>query len=241
MARAERTGTARMAASVAETDGVRAAMTGEGARAGGAMAAVPAGPGDEAVMGVPRDRLWSGPWWRGVRQDGVALLLDAALAGAAYRPRREAETDPSWKQLIPYLVLRDGDRIFLMHRTSAGSDARLHERFTIGIGGHVNPGDDGIEGALRREWHEEVLAAFDPEPRLVGLLNDDSDPVGAVHLGIVYEAQAAGRPVAIRETHKLRGGFATPDEARAVRDRMETWSQILLDHLLPGDQRAPGR
>ncbi len=212
-------------------------MTGASARGDeGAAQADRTGPGEEAVLGVARSRLWSGPGWRGVRQDGVAALLGLALAGAGYRPRREAETDPSWKQLIPYLVLRDGQRIFLMHRTSAGGDARLHERFTVGIGGHMNPGDDGIEGALRREWHEEMLAGFDPEPRLVGLLNDDTDPVGAVHLGIVYEAEAGGRPVSIRETHKLRGAFATPDEARAVRDRMETWSQILLDHLLPPDR-----
>jgi predicted NUDIX family phosphoesterase len=185
----------------------------------------------EQVLGAPRARLWPGPGWRGVRVDGVSDILAAALASASYRPRAEAEVDPAWKQLIPYLVLRDGERVFLMRRTRAGGDARLHERFTIGVGGHVNPGDAGIEDALRREWREEIAAAFEPEPCLLGLLNDDSDPVGAVHLGVVYEADARGRPVAIRETEKLSGAFQTLEDARSARDRMETWSVLLLDHL----------
>ena len=191
---------------------------------------------DELVLGAPRARLWPGPGWHGVRVAGVSGILAAALASASYRPRAEAEVDPTWKQLIPYLVLRDGERVFLMRRTRAGGDARLHDRFTIGVGGHVNPGDAGIEDALRREWREEIAAAFEPEARLLGLLNDDSDPVGAVHLGVVYEADARGRPVAIRETEKLSGAFQTLEDARSARDRMETWSALLLDHLL-----APAR
>jgi predicted NUDIX family phosphoesterase len=191
-------------------------------------------PEGELVLGAPRARLWSGRAWRGVRTHGVGRMVDAALAAATFRPRGEAESDPSWKQIIPYLVLRDGERIFLMRRTRSGADPRLHDRFTIGVGGHVNPGDDGIEGALRREWREELAAPFEPELRVLGLLNDDTDPVGAVHLGVVYQADARGRTVAIRETHKLSGAFAEAAELWAAHDRMETWSQLLLEHLLHG-------
>jgi len=187
----------------------------------------------ELVLGAPAATLWSGVAWRGVRTRGTDAVVSAALAAATFRPRVEAEDDPTWKQLIPYVVLRDGARVFLMRRTRAGADARLHDRYTIGVGGHVNPGDHGLEGALLREWREELDAPFDPEVRLVGLLNDDSDPVGAVHLGIVYESDAAGRPVGIRETHKLAGAFAGSDELWAAYDGMETWSQLLLEHLLP--------
>ena len=92
-----------------------------------------------------------------------------------------------------------------MRRTSAGGDARLHERWSIGVGGHVGPDDGGIEAGLQREFHEELVADWQPQPRLLGLLNDDRTPVGRVHLGIVFEAEAAGRAVAVRETHKLVG------------------------------------
>ena len=99
------------------------------------------------------------------------------------------------------------------------------------MGGHLNPGDGGLLGGLRREWDEEVVADFVPPFRLVALLNDDTTAVGAVHLGAVYLADAAGRPVTIRETDKLTGDFAAPDEVRAVRDRLETWSALVFDFL----------
>ena len=72
------------------------------------------------------------------------------------------ERDPAFKQVIPYLVLRDGERYFLMQRTTAGGDARLHGRYSIGVGGHLNPGDGGLLGGLRREWDEELVADFVP-------------------------------------------------------------------------------
>jgi len=128
-------------------------------------------------------------------------------------------------------VVRDGARYLLMRRTRAGGDARLFERYTIGVGGHLNPGDGDVLAGLRREWREEIAADFEPSFRFVGLLNDDEDPVGAVHLGFVYAADAGGRAVAIRETDKLSGDFRAPEEVAAVTDRMESWSRLLFEHL----------
>ena len=103
-----------------------------------------------------------------------------------------------------------------MRRTRAGGDARLHDRWSIGVGGHLNPGDGGLLGGLRREWREELVADFEPAFEPLALLNDDTTDVGAVHLGVVYVADAAGRPVSVRETDKLTGAFATADEVAAV-------------------------
>ena len=187
---------------------------------------------DELIMAVARDRFPDDLGWRGVRRQDIGGHLTAIAEAATFRPRSELEIDPAWKQIVPYLVLYDGPRIFLMQRTRAGADARLHDRWSIGIGGHVASGDgDPIDG-LRREWLEEIEAAFLPECRLVGLLNDDATPVGAVHLGLVYEADAAGRPVAIRETDKLRGAFAGIEEVQAHRDDLESWSAFALDDIL---------
>jgi predicted NUDIX family phosphoesterase len=146
-----------------------------------------------------------------------------------------AEESPDWKQLIPYVVVRDAEWVFLMDRTDAGGDARLHRKASIGVGGHLNPvdeGEDPLMVGLQREWAEELVAAWEPEFRLVGLLNDDSNPVGAVHLGVVFEVQAAGRPVAVRETDKLSGGFVPPSDVLAAWDRLETWSQLVAAELL---------
>lgn len=186
---------------------------------------------DELVLVLARSEVPGGLDWQGVAQRPFTPILEAVRQSGEFRPRGRVEHDPSLKQIIPYLLLRDGERIFLMKRTRAGGDERLHERYSIGVGGHVNPGDADVLGGLNREWREEIAADFVPDFEPVGLLNDDSNPVGAVHLGLVYAADAAGRPVAIRETHKLSGEFVTMDAVAQVRDRLETWSALLFDFL----------
>lgn len=186
---------------------------------------------EELVYVVPRAAVMAGEGWYGLRTSAVDELVDAIARAGRFEPRPRMERDPSFKQVIPYLVLRDGPRYFLMRRTRAGGDERLHDRWSIGVGGHLNPGDGGLDGGLRREWSEEVEADFVPSFRLLGLLNDDSTDVGRVHLGAVYEADAAGRPVGIRETDKLIGRFAEPDEVAGVAPDLETWSRLVFDHL----------
>jgi len=186
---------------------------------------------DEQVLVVPREALVPGDGWTGVRADDLTAANAVVAREGAFVRRGDAEEDPSRKQVIPYLVLRDGERWFLMRRTRAGGDARLHDLWSIGVGGHLNPGDGDVAGGLRREWAEELVADFEPDYTPVGLLNDDTTPVGAVHVGFVYVADAGGRPVAIRETDKLTGAFATTEEVRAVRDAMETWSRLAFDAL----------
>jgi len=185
----------------------------------------------EQVLVVPREAVVPGEGWLGVRRDGVGAALAAVARDGRFVLRSTAEVDATLKQVIPYLILRDGQRWFLMRRTKAGGDARLHDRWSIGVGGHLNPGDGDVLGGLRREWAEELVADFVPDFTPVGLLNDDTTPVGAVHIGIVYVADAAGRPVEIRETDKLVGRFAETAEVAAVRDSMETWSRLVFNLL----------
>ena len=186
---------------------------------------------EEQVLVVPRGALPDGAGWHGLRTVGLDGFEKLVAREGSYRPRPAMEVDPTFKQIIPYLVLRDGPRYFLMRRTRAGGDARLHDRFTIGVGGHLNPGDEGLAGGLRREWAEEVVADFEPDFDLIALLNDDTTEVGAVHLGAVYVADAAGRAVAIRETDKLTGSFVEPAQVAAVAERLETWSLLVFEAL----------
>lgn len=194
-------------------------------------------PGGERVLVVPRASLMDDPGWYGLRTEGMAEFERVVAEHGRFEPRAAMERDETYKQVIPYLVLRDGERIFLMRRTRAGGDERLHDRFSIGVGGHLNPGDHDLLGGLRREWHEELVADFEPTFRLVGLLNDDTTPVGRVHVGAVYLADSEGRPVAVRETAKLSGSFATLPEVLAVADRSETWSRLLAEAIASGTVR----
>jgi predicted NUDIX family phosphoesterase len=187
--------------------------------------------GVELVYVVPRAAVVPGDGWHGIRTTALSDSVEAIARAGRYEPRPAMERDPAFKQIIPYLVVRDGPRYFLMRRTKAGADERLHERWSIGVGGHLNPGDGGLDRGLQREWQEELHADFVPEFHLVGLLNDDTTDVGRVHLGAVYAADVGGRPVEIRETDKLTGAFVDPAEVAAVADRLETWSRLAFEFL----------
>jgi predicted NUDIX family phosphoesterase len=192
----------------------------------------------EQVLVLPRDRVPGGCDFLGLRPAepaDVDALRRAVADHGRYLDRPAAENDPSHKQLIPYVVVRDGGRVFLMERTDAGGDPRLHRKASIGVGGHLNPVDDGADpltDGLRREWAEELEADWEPEFRLLGMLNDDSNPVGSVHLGVVFEVQAGGRPVQVREHDKLAGRLAEPGEVLGAWDRLETWSQLVAAELI---------
>ncbi len=192
----------------------------------------------ELVLVLPRDAVPGGCDFHGVRPADasfLALLRDAVAGHGTYLERAAAETDPSFKQLIPYVVVRDAGDVFLMHRTDAGGDPRLHGRASIGVGGHLNPvdeGEDPLLAGLRREWDEELDAPWEPDFRLIGLLNDDSNPVGSVHLGVVFSVEADGGEVHVRERDKLVGSFAAREAVAASWERLETWSRLVASNLL---------
>jgi predicted NUDIX family phosphoesterase len=188
----------------------------------------------EEVLVIARDLMPDDASWTGIRPFPLDRLVRLIERAGQLRPRAQMEADPAWKQIIPYVVLRDGSRYFLMRRTRAGGDARLHDRWSIGVGGHLNPGDHTLHAGLVREWTEEIEADFVPEFGYVGLLNDESTDVGRVHLGVVFVADAAGRPARIREVEKLEGRFAEPGRVAEVADRLETWSRLVFDHLESG-------
>ncbi len=99
----------------------------------------------ELVLGIPRVAVPGGLDWRGIRSEGMGALLEAVGRSGEFRVRAEVEDDPSFQQVIPYVVVTDGPRVFLMRRLRAGADSRLHDRYSIGVGGHV-----GVAGRRRR-------------------------------------------------------------------------------------------
>jgi predicted NUDIX family phosphoesterase len=201
----------------------------------------------EHVLVIPRDRVPGGCDFTGIRPADEATLgeMQAVVAGhGRFLERPIAEANPAFKQLIPYVVVRSGELVFLMERSDGGGDPRLHRKASIGVGGHVNPIDgeaDPLAAGLRREWGEELIADWEPEVHLIGLLNDDSNPVGSVHLGVVFEVDAHGRALMVREREKLSGRWADGAGLRAAADRLETWSRLVAQHLalLPVVAEAP--
>jgi predicted NUDIX family phosphoesterase len=158
-----------------------------------------------------------------------------------FMPRAQAETDPTHKQIIPYVLLASGDKVVHYVRGKKAGEQRLVSKGSIGIGGHMNQDDESLfnylvdEAAYRagveREVNEEIKIDTKFEDRVVALLNDDSTEVGRVHLGIVHVFKLAEPKVSKREAMITNVAFRSKEELVAQRDSLETWSQLCLDEL----------
>lgn len=190
----------------------------------------------EDVLVVARSHLLPRGGFHGFSRERLPASLSAIAEHAFFAPRDRVEEDPSFKQIIPYVVLRHGDRIFLVTRTRGGAEARLREKLSIGLGGHITPEDtadaaDPVAAGMERELTEEVELPPGWRARPVGVLNDDVEPVGRVHFGLVYVADLPSPDVRVRETGKLAGTFATREEIREAYPRLESWSRFIVDGL----------
>jgi predicted NUDIX family phosphoesterase len=152
----------------------------------------------------------------------------------SYRRRADAETNPTYKQIIPYVVLKWRDQVFAYTRGKRATETRLQALRSIGVGGHISAEDASLfetpyREALARELAEEVYLDSAYEERCVGLINDDATAVGQVHLGVVHVFELEQPAVRRREQALTRAGFAPLAELRQQLDEFETWSRFLLE------------
>ena len=171
----------------------------------------------------------------GLITDSRRELLELIINEHEFMARPLAEEDPGYRQIIPYVVLCRGEEVFATRRLNKGGEARLHGKISVGIGGHINPVDETdrekvLMRGLERELHEEVTIqkAGKLVPR--GVINDNTNSVGSVHLGLCFTMEVEGE-VSVNETEKLTGAFMTLPELRAEWDNMETWTQIALEGI----------
>ncbi len=192
-------------------------------------------PATEQVLCVRREDVFADGSWDGLVSDRLDAVQRVIRERSFFMPRRDVEEDPGYQQVIPYLVFRHGDRYLLTRRLRASSEKRLRHLYSLGVGGHINPEDvangDPISDGMRREWGEEVVYAGGFEARPLGLIHEESAPVGRVHLGLVFLLDGDTPEIAIRETDKLAGQLLTLDEMRIHYLEMESWSQLVYDRL----------
>ena len=171
----------------------------------------------------------------------VGRYLPALLAreNNFFAPRSAAETDPTLKQIIPYTLLVHEGRVLHYVRGKKAGEQRLVAKGSMGIGGHINDHDEGLfamdraayEAAVRREVGEELRVGASYSDHVVALLNDDSNEVGKVHLGVVHVFHLSSANVQKGEAMITELQFLDRAGLAAQRDRMESWSQICFDHL----------
>jgi predicted NUDIX family phosphoesterase len=164
-------------------------------------------------------------------QPGIAQFMD----------REAAEQDPSFKQIIPYGIFRYNGKILHYTRGGSSGEARLHDKGSLGIGGHINPIDNqdhtmGITtymAGVEREVSEEITINGSFTQKVIGVINDDSNDVGAVHLGVVHLFELSTNDVTSNESALANLQFLSPDELMqpTLYDKLETWSQLALQLL----------
>ncbi|WP_146677805.1 phosphoesterase [Pirellula sp. SH-Sr6A] len=195
---------------------------------------------DEEVLVVPARLLDELGSFSGF-QHNVDRYLPAILDrnNQSFLPRSMVEDDPSFKQLIPYIILECSDanqtQLFQYTRGKGQGEKRLHAKKSIGIGGHISiedtTGDDWYNTGMQRELEEEVKIECGGQQRVVGLIYDDSTEVGRVHLGVVHIMQLFSCKVSSAEEDLQFAGFQTIDRIRTEIGRFETWSQLCIQHL----------
>jgi predicted NUDIX family phosphoesterase len=153
--------------------------------------------------------------------------------------RPEAESNPAYKQIIPYALIVFQNTVLHYVRGKKAGEQRLIAKGSIGVGGHMNETDESLfamdeqayRAGVEREVNEEIEIGTPFEDQIVALLNDDSTEVGRVHLGIVHIFKLKEPKVQKREAVITGLTFLTKEELMARRESLETWSQICLDSL----------
>ena len=192
---------------------------------------------EEYVLVLPAASLWRIGYFQGLSLDRKKFAeLMSMLGEAEFKRRADAETDPAYKQIIPYVILAHHADVFSYRRGKLLNEARLLGSYSIGVGGHISISDSSLFHlpyieAMRREIAEEVEISCDHGDRIVGLINDDTNDVGKVHLGIVHLFNLQQPQVKAKEKSINEAQFCSIDKLLKDREKYENWSQICIGNI----------
>lgn len=207
------------------------------------------GPREEQVIVVPTRALRAFGPAPGFESDLRRFSEVAIRKGLAESmPRSHAEGDPRFKQLVAYVVLRWEGRLFHYLRSDRAGEKRLARRRSLGLGGHLNADDwkggegwDSLARGIARELSEEVELDLVPETHYVGVIDDDTEPVSRVHLGVVALADLESPRVTLSDTTLSDARFSEPGEILAELESFEGWSRLCFPWISPPEGASESR
>ena len=194
---------------------------------------------EELVFAIPTEEFWKLITYneKGLIKESSKVLKSIIQKGL-FKKRNELEEDPSYKQIIPYAIISNGESFYLFKRTVKQTEKRLHNKYSLGVGGHMNPNDviDSKEQflieELKRELYEEVILHENcniTEIEFIGFINDDTNSVGSVHIGLLYNIHVSNKNVKINEADKMTADWIERQQLAGYYDGMETWSKLTFD------------
>ena len=197
---------------------------------------------EESVFAFPTDEFWKLMTYnkKGLIK-GNSEVLKKIVKNGQFLRRSEVEEDPFFKQIIPYAIISYKDSFYLFKRTSRQTEKRLHNKFSLGVGGHMNP-DESVEAKdqyiineLKRELFEEVRLLDGCRIKgieFIGFINDDTIPVGRFHIGLLYHIRISNKEIQINETDKMTADWTDKSDLTEFYDGMETWTKIGYDFYI---------
>ena len=188
---------------------------------------------NESVLVVKTKHLFPNGRWQGLKTADLEQYKHIIEHKREFLPRYLMEQDQTYKQIIPYLVFTHNNKFFLMQRQTNASEKRLQNKYSLGIGGHIRQEDmqkKSIFAWAEREFHEEINYQGNLTIEPFGILNDDSNAVGKVHLGLVLLLHGDSDNITIKSELKS-GSLTTLSACTTIVDTMESWSQLILHHL----------
>jgi len=207
---------------------------------------------EELVFAFPTDEFWKLITYKkkGLIKENSEVLKRIVQNGLFLR-RSELEEDPSFKQIIPYAIIsnkepersgvRQSQSFYLFKRTSNQTEKRLHNKFSLGVGGHMNPSnsmetkEQYVIDELKRELYEEVKllnGCLIEDIEFIGFINDDTISVGSVHIGLLYNIHVSNKEVYINETDKMTADWIDKSNLAEFYEGMETWTKITFDFYI---------
>jgi predicted NUDIX family phosphoesterase len=207
---------------------------------------------EELVFASPTEGLWKLMTYKkkGLIK-GNSEVLKKIIQNGLFLKRSELEEDPSFKQIIPYAIISNKEpersgvgqsrSFYLFRRSSRQAEKRLHNKFSLGVGGHMNPADSMeseeqyLTDELKRELYEEVKllnGCLIDDIEFIGFINDDTIPVGRVHIGLLYNIHVSNKEVYINETNKMTAEWIHESNLAEFYKGMETWTKIAFDFYI---------
>ena len=197
---------------------------------------------EELVLAIPTDELWQLLTYeeKGLIR-GNSEVLKRIIQNGLFLRRSELEEDDSFKQIIPYAIISNNESFYLFRRTSRQTEKRLHNKFSLGVGGHMNPNDSMetkeqyLVDELKRELIEEVKllnGCLIEDIEFIGFINDDTISVGSVHIGLLYNIHVSNKEVYINETDKMTADWIDKSKLAEFYEGMETWTKITFDFYI---------
>ena len=194
---------------------------------------------NELILVVPSEIVFEKGKWQGLKTDDLDYYIDLIKKNCQFKRRGDMENDPSFQQIIPYVLFNFEDKYFIYKYLPEAGEKRLVDTYQLGVGGHINPIDDEdskdvLESGMMREWDEEVnFKGNILEKKLVGILNDDSRPVEQVHLGLVYNFIGDSPEISIKEIDKMVGELVDKkDIGKYIEGNPGIWVQLVYRDYL---------